>query len=99
MRIDYKKRTILSEEEQTQGEVEFMVNDTRLQLESSINATKRELSKQEARLLELKTSYPLSLDDIITTKDEIVSLKDGLNVLEELKVELGFTSIDEESLD
>ena len=89
MRIDYKEKKLLSEET-TQSELEFMVEDTKLQLESAINATKRDLAKAKNVLSELKTSYPLPIQNLMEAKVEVESLEAGLKDLEALKEELGF---------
>ena len=90
VKINYKEKKFLTEEETSKSELEFMVNDTKLQLESAINATQRDLSKAQILLVDLKQSYPLELQQIIDTQLEVDALQDGLNKLNTLKTELGF---------
>ena len=89
MKINYKEKQLLSEETQTKEKVEFMVENQRLQLKSTLLATKQSLSEAKENLKDLKTAYPLDLKAIIETSDEVESLEDGVKKLEALQKELG----------
>ena len=62
----------------------------KLQLQSDILATKRDMEKAKAKLSSMKNDYPLDLDAIIKTQLNVESLEDGLKRLENLKKEFGF---------
>lgn len=66
-----------------------MVEETKLQLEASILGTRKEIASKEKELQDLKSTYPLEIQNIIDLKYEIDGLKEGLKTLNELKVELG----------
>lgn len=90
MKINYKEKALLSSEENTQKEVEFMVEDQKLQFQSDLLATKRELATAKARVEDLKTEYPLNVEAIIEAQLEQEALEDGLKRMEALKKEFGF---------
>ena len=90
IRLDYKGKKPLSPEAQSQKEVEFAVENAKLQLSSDILATKRAIAEQETVLSEIKTTYPLNTQDYVNHSSELASLKEGLTILESLFKELGF---------
>lgn len=90
MRLDYKKKEVLSPEEIDQKEVSFVVEEAKLQLKSDILATQRELENKRALLAEAKTTYPLNTGHIISLMDTIEGLEKGIKGLESLKEEFGF---------
>ena len=90
MRINYKEKKLLSEQEVAQNELEFMVDEQKLQFASDILATKRDLASAKANLSELKTVYPLDANAIIEQQIVVEALEDGLKRLEALKEEFGF---------
>ena len=88
MKIDYKNKKLMSSEEMTQKEVEFKVEETKLQLQADILATKQSIAKIEGELELIKHTYPLSGKEIINLQVELESYKDGLTRLEALMTEL-----------
>ena len=90
MKINYKEKALLSSQENTQKEVEFMVEDQKLQFQSDLLATKRDLATAKAKVEDLKTDYPLDLGAIIEAQLEVEALEDGLSRMEKLQEEFGF---------
>jgi len=90
MKINYKEKTLLSSEENVQKEVEYMVEDQKLQFQSDLLATKRALASAKAKVEDLKTEYPLDTTAIIEAQLEQEALEDGLARMEKLKEEFGF---------
>lgn len=86
MKINYKEKTLIQGE--NQKEVEFLVEDQKLQLQSDVLATKRDLAAAKMQLDDLKTDYPLDIDAIIATQLKIEALEDGLIRLSKLQKEL-----------
>lgn len=87
-RINYKEKKFLNEES-TQEQAEFCVEQTKLELQSDILATKKSLSEAEFKLEGFKTEYPLPINSIIDLQMEIEGLKKGLKCLENIQKELG----------
>lgn len=90
MKIDYKKKVLLSSEEVDESKVEFAVEDTKLQLESSLLATKRSLAEAKDKLKGLKQEYPIDFQKIVDVTNNIRDLEDGVKILNALRKELGF---------
>lgn len=90
MKINYKEKRFLQIEESQKDSVEFCVESTKLELASSILATKKSLEEAKMKLSELKTEYPLDLEEIMAASLEIRDLKDGLKELTNLQKEFGF---------
>ncbi len=90
MKLNYKEKKLLSEEEKSQKDIEFAVDSTKLQLYADILTTKHGISEVENELREIKTTYPFDTEKYIEKVSELDGLKDGLNKLEELKKEFGF---------
>ena len=90
MKINYKEKALLSAEDNAQKEVEFMVEDQKLQFQSDLLATKRDLATAKAKVEDLKTDYPLDLGAIIEAQLEVEALEDGLSRMEKLQEEFGF---------
>ena len=88
MKIDYKNRRVL-EKDQNQ-DVSFMVEETDLNLQQDVIATKRELKKLNLQLEDLKSSYPLNVQKYLEVKGQIENLEKGLKYSIELQKELGF---------
>jgi len=90
MRINYKEKRVLTEGEATEKEVLYAVEDSKLQLQSDILATKRALDSKSIELENAKTSYPLDTKLIISLTNEVEAYEDGIKKLESLKKEFGF---------
>lgn len=88
MKIDYKNKTLMSSEEMTQKEIEFKVEDAKLQLQSDILATKQSRAKAEIELESAKHDYPLNAERIIACEIELDAYNEGLKRLEKLMKEL-----------
>ena len=89
MKIDYKKKKILSQGETDTQELSFMVEDTSLKLQSDILATKRSFAETQQKLKESKMEYPLNVKKVMQLQTEVNNLQDGLVFLTALKEELG----------
>ena len=89
MRLDYKTRKPLSEEEISQREVAKEVERARQQLAADISETRFAIDDKKDELDRAKTTSPLDTQDIIDLQVEIESLEDGLRRLEALRKELG----------
>ncbi len=89
MRINYKKKEVLSQEESSTQDVQYAVESAKLQLASDILATKKSIQSIEVKLQEAKTEYPLDTQKIVDLKTTLESFQKGLKSLEELKDELG----------
>lgn len=90
MRINYKDKKLVSEEQKSQQDIEFAVENAKLQLCSDILATKQELATKEAMLAEAKTDVPLNTERLINLMADIEGYKDGVKKLEALKKEFNF---------
>ena len=89
MKINYKEKKLLSEQEVNEKEVEFAVEDAKLQLQSDILATKRLLEKKKIELADAKTCYPLDVEFIIELSNQVEDCEAGILELEKLQEELG----------
>ena len=89
MKLDYKNRKLLSSEAQDQNEVEFAVQNTRLQFESDKLATKRAIAEYQEKLDNLKSDYPIDIQEIITTQEYLKNLQAGLEAIVDLQKQLG----------
>ena len=91
MKVDYATKKLLSEETVSTTQVEFAVDSTKLELQSSLLATKKSLAEAEQRLKDLKTTYPLDVTAIVAAELEIRDYKDGIKILEALQKEFKFS--------
>lgn len=89
MRINYKTKQLLDSSTETEKEVQFAVEDTSLQLQSDVLATKRDLESAKILLEKYKTEYPLNVEQVIEQQLTVESLEDGLKRLQKLQTELG----------
>ena len=89
MKLDYKNRKPLSSEAQDQKEVEFAVQNTRLQFEADKLATKRAIAEYQEKLDNLKSDYPIDIQEIITTQEYLKNLQAGLEAIIDLQKQLG----------
>ncbi len=90
MKVDYKNKKVLSEEAVEKSSVEFAVESTSLELQSSLLATKKSLEEAKNDLKELKCSYPLDIQEIVSKTLDIRDLQDGIKIVESLQKEFGF---------
>ena len=89
MRLDYKKKQALAQEEQNQKDVLSAVKRAALQLQADILSTEEALEDKRSKLEELETTYPLNTKAIIDTQIDIESLQEGIKRLNALKEKLG----------
>ena len=89
MKLDYKNRKPLSSEAQDQKEIEFAVQNTRLQFEADKLATKRAIAEYQEKLDNLKSDYPIDIQEIITTQEYLKNLQAGLEAIVDLQKQLG----------
>ena len=89
MKLDYKNRKPLSSEAQDQKEVEFAVQNTKLQFEADKLATQRAIAEYKEKLNNLKSDYPINIQAIITTQEDLKNLEAGLEAIKNLQKELG----------
>jgi len=89
MKINYKNREILSEENEEKNKVDYYVESASLDLQAAILSTKKSVQDTKAKLEELKSEYPLDIQKIVDTAGLIEQYEDGLRIAENLKKELG----------
>ena len=89
MKLDYKNRKLLSSEVQDQKEIEFAVQNTKLQFEADKLATQRAIAEYKEKLDNLKSDYPINIQAIITTQEDLKNLEAGLEAIKNLQKELG----------
>lgn len=89
MRLNYKTKQALAEQEQNQKEVLSAVKRASLQLQADILSTEEALEDKKSKLEELETTYPLNTKAIIDTQLDIESLQEGIKRLNALKEKLG----------
>lgn len=64
-KINYKEKKLLSLEEKDSQELSYMVDSTKLQLQSDILATRSALNKAQCALKDALTNYPLDSKKVI----------------------------------
>ena len=69
----------------------YAVESTSLELQSSLLATKKSLEEAKNALKEMKCAYPLDIQAIVDKTLEIRDYEDGVNIIESLQKEFGFT--------
>ena len=89
MKLDYKNRKLLSSEVQDQKEIEFAVQNTKLQFEADKLATQRAIAELNKKLDNWKSAYPINIQAIITAQEDLKNLEAGLEAIEVLQKELG----------
>ena len=90
MKVDYKNKKVLSEEAVEKSCVEFAVESTSLELQSSLLATRKSLEEAKNALKELKCAYPLNIQAIVDKELEIRDFKDGIKIIEKIQKEFKF---------
>ena len=90
MRIDYKNMKLLSEEQKSEQELQFAVEEAKQQLQADTWATKRSLADAKKRLEIAKTTFPLEATTIVNISNEVEGYELGLKKLEALAKEFGF---------
>lgn len=90
MKINYKDKKFISPEEMESKEIEFIVEDAKLQFQKDLLETRKALSTTEVELNDLKISYPLNVQAIIDKQIEVENFKDAINRMNVLAEEFGF---------
>lgn len=90
MKVDYATKKLLSEEAVNKTTVEFAVDSTKLELQSSLLATRKSLAEAEQNLKDLKTTYPLDIEAIVEEQLKVRDYKDGIKIIEDLQKEFKF---------
>ena len=90
MKVDYAIKKLLSEEAVNKTKVEFAVDSTKLELQSSLLATRKSLAEAEQNLKDLKTTYPLNIEAIVGEQLKVRDYKDGIKIIEDLQKEFKF---------
>lgn len=88
VKINYKEKTLLTQD--AQKDASFMVEETSLNIQQDVIATKREIKKLEVELEDQKSSYPFDMQKYLETRTRIQNLKEGLKMTADLQKELGF---------
>ena len=91
MKVDYKNKKVLSEEAVENSQVEFAVESTSLELQSSLLVTKKSLEEAKNALKELKCAYPLDIQAIVDKTLDIRDYEDGIKIVESLQKDFGFS--------
>lgn len=89
MKIDYKQKKILSQEAQEQQNLKYILKSSSLIVQGHVIETEKDIESLETKLASLKTSYPLKVEEIANTYQELENAKAGLKFLNDLKEELG----------
>lgn len=89
MKINYKTKQLISQEESETQDVQFAIDKAKLQLQSDILATRKSLADKKKEIEEAKTECPLDSLKIISLISEAEGFENGLKKLAELQKELG----------
>lgn len=87
IKINYKERKILTPD--AEKEVSFIVEETNLNLQQDVIATKRVLKVKERQLEDIKSTYPLDVQKYLALQCEIENLTNSLAKVAILQAELG----------
>ena len=90
MKVDYKNKKLISQEEIQESQLEYAIEETKLELQSSVLATRKSLEEAKNTLASLKQEYPLDIEAIAEAKATVEEYSDGLRLLQELQEEFGF---------
>ena len=86
--LKYQERLLQSDQEKVQEDVQFQVEQAKLQLDADLLATKQSLADYEKELTGSLSVFPLDAKRIIGLKGKIADAKAGVKELEILKKEL-----------
>ena len=73
-----------SQQELDQADVQYKVEEAKLQLQGDILVTKQSLTKAEKVLVEATRAYPFNPKAVVEAQVEVEAFKDGLGRLEAL---------------
>ena len=91
MKVDYLNKKVLSEEAVENSQVEYAVESTKLELQSALLATKKSLEEAKNQLKDLKSDYPINIEAIVEKQLEVRDYTNGIEIIESLQKEFGFT--------
>ena len=91
MKVDYLNKKVLSEEAVDNSQVEYAVESTKLELQSALLATKKSLEEAKSQLKDLKSDYPIDIEAIVEKQLEVRDYTNGIEIIESLQKEFGFT--------
>lgn len=86
--MKYLARLKQSPQELEDNQLKKQVELAKLQLSGDLLETQSKLAEVELHLENLKNSYPLRVENILKTQDEVEAYKRGLKAIEELQKEL-----------
>ena len=92
MKIDYANRKNLSQEVVDQENLEYSIQETKLDLETQKLALQRSLSTAEKELASLKTDFPINITDIYKKALAVEEFKNQLRFVEKLQAEFNFVN-------
>ena len=95
MKIDYANRKNLSQEAVDQENLEYSIEETKLDLESQKLSLQRSLSTAEKELASLKTDYPINIKAIYEKSLTVDELRNQLCFVNKLQSEFCFVNIPE----
>ena len=90
IKIDYKNKKLISQEEIDSKDVEFKVEQTKLQFLANLLETRRVLEESKKKYESLKSNYPLDIEAVINAEIDVESYEDGISRMEKLGKEFGF---------
>ena len=88
VRLNYKTMEILTDEAVDKNDLELMVTETSLALQTAHLATQKEMATINKELEEICTTYPLDIQRYIKLKEDLESFQSGLAALHELSEKL-----------
>lgn len=86
--LKYHELLHQSQQDRDSQDIQFEVDQARLQLESDILATKQSLGDANKALIKAKSARPFKSSVVADCIKEIRELEDGLKIAEDLKAEL-----------
>ena len=90
MRINFAKGEALCAEEMSQKDIQFKVNEAKLQYQADRLHTEQSLAIKKEELEIAKTTAPLNIPRIIDLQIEVEGLEDGLKRMDALAKEFKF---------
>ena len=86
--LKYKELLQLSDKEKESTEIEFQVEQTKLQLQADLLSTKQSLVAKQKEVAVVRGTFPFSTQRVINLQIEVESLEDGVKRIEKLQSEL-----------
>lgn len=86
--MKYKERLLQRQEDKDQQQSEEKSELTKLQLQGDLLETQRKARLAQQELDELKSMYPLPVQEIVNKKDEVRAYNAGIADIQALQAEL-----------